>query len=95
LANQLIQEEKELYIDNPNNDIWLQGSVFTNDATKIILNLTAFCWATFRSTKGGIKLQTQFDLSTSIPEFIPVTPSSVQYVKKLDIIKIAANDFTS
>ena len=83
LAYQLIQEAKELYIDNPDNDIWLQGSVFAIDATTIDLSLTAFCWATFRSTKGGIKLHTQLDLSTSIPEFILVTPASVHDVKIL------------
>jgi hypothetical protein len=93
LACQLIQEAKDLYIDKPENDIGIQGSVFAIDATTIDLSLTAFWWATFRSTKGGIKLHTQLDLSTSIPGFILVTPSSVHDVKILDIIKIVANNF--
>jgi hypothetical protein len=93
LACQLIQEAKDLYIDKPENDIGIQGSVFAIDATTIDLSLTAFWWATFRSTKGGIKLHTQLDLSTSIPEFILVTPASVHDVKILDIIKIVANNF--
>ena len=93
LACQLIQESKDLYIDKPENDIGIQGSVFAIDATTIDLSLTAFWWATFRSTKGGIKLHTQLDLSTSIPGFILVTPSSVHDVKILDIIKIVANNF--
>ncbi len=93
LACQLIQEAKELYIDKPEKDIGIQGSVFAIDATTIDLSLTAFWWATFRSTKGGIKIHTQLDLSTSIPEFILVTPASVHDVKILDIIKIVANNF--
>lgn len=43
LACQLIQEAKELYIDKPENDIGIQGSVFAIDATTIDLSLTAFC----------------------------------------------------
>jgi hypothetical protein len=93
LACQLIHEAKQLYIDKSENDIWLQGNVFAIDATTIDLSLTAFWWATFRSTKGGIKLHTQLDLSTSIPEFILITPASVHDVKILDIIKIVANNF--
>ena len=93
LASQLIHEAKQLYFDKSENDIWLQGSVFAIDATTIDLSLTAFWWATFRSTKGGIKLHTQLDLSTSIPEFILITTASVHDVKILDIIKIVANNF--
>ena len=93
LACQLIHEAKQLYIDKSENDIWLQGNVFAIDATTIDLSLTAFWWATFRSTKGGIKLHTQLDLSTSIPEFILITPATVHDVKILDIIKIVANNF--
>ncbi len=74
MAGQLIQEAKELYVDEKDNDVWLHGSVFAIDATKIDLSLSAFWWATFRTTKGGIKLHTQLDLSTAIPEFILVTP---------------------
>ena len=33
LAGQLIQEAKELYVDEMDNDVWLLGSVFAIDAT--------------------------------------------------------------
>jgi len=81
LSCQLIHEAKQLYIDKSENDIWLQGSVFAIDATTIDLSLTAFWWATFRSTKGGIKLHTQLNMSTSIPKFILITLESVHDVK--------------
>ena len=93
LAGQLIQEAKELYVDEKDNDVWLHGSVFAIDATTIDLSLSAFWWATFRTTKGGIKLHTQLDLSTAIPEFILVTPASVHDVRILDLIRFEANNF--
>jgi hypothetical protein len=67
--------------------------VFVIDATTIDLCLSAFYWATFRSTKGGIKLHTQIDLKTSIPEFILITPASVHDVNVLDHITFEANSF--
>lgn len=93
LAGQLIQEAKELYVDEKDNDVWLHGSVFAIDATTIDLSLSAFWWATFRTKKGGIKLHTQLDLSTAIPEFILVTPASVHDVRILDLIRFEANNF--
>jgi transposase len=93
LAVQLIREAKDLYIDEKDNDVWQHGNVFAIDATTIDLSLSAFWWATFRTTKSGIKLHTQLDLSTAIPEFILVTPASVQDVKILDLIRYEANSF--
>lgn len=93
LAVQLIREAKDLYIDENDNDILPEGNAFAIDATTIDLSLTAFWWATFRTTKSGIKLHTQLDLSTAIPEFILVTPASVHDVKILDLIRYEANSF--
>ena len=58
----LIKETKQLYFDDDDLEVTLKGNVFTIDATTIDLCLSAFYWATFRSTKGGIKLHTQLDL---------------------------------
>jgi hypothetical protein len=93
LAVQLIREAKDLYIDEKEKDVWLHGNVFAIDATTIDLSVTAFLWATFRTTKSGIKLHTQLDLSTAIPEFILVTPASVHDVNILDMIRFEANSF--
>jgi hypothetical protein len=93
LAVQLIREAKDLYIDEKEKDVWLHGNVFAIDATTIDLSVTPFLWATFRTTKSGIKLHTQLDLSTAIPEFILVTPASVHDVNILDMIRFEANSF--
>lgn len=93
LAMLLIREAKQLYILDNDLEVSLKGNVFAIDATIIDLCLSAFYWATFRTTKGGIKLHTQIDLKTSIPEFILFSTASVHDVNVLDIIHFEANSF--
>lgn len=66
----LIKQAKHLYLGDTELDVPLKNNVFAIDSTTIDLCLSTFYWATFRSTKSGIKLHTQLDLKTSIPEFI-------------------------
>jgi hypothetical protein len=93
LAMRLIQQAKQLYLGDNNLDVQLKNNVFAIDATTIDLCLSAFYWATFRSTKSGIKLHTQLDLKTSIPEFILFSNASVHDVNVLDVISFEANSF--
>lgn len=93
LAMLLIKEAKQLYIADTDLELQLKNNVFAIDATTIDLCLSAFCWAIFRSTKGGIKIHTQLDLKTSIPTFIHITPASVHEVNILDYITFEANSF--
>src|SRR5687768_9515415 len=93
LALLLIKEAKRLYALDDDLDVSLKGNVFAIDSTTIDLCLSAFYWATFRSTKAGIKLHTQIDLKTSIPDFILFTAASVHDVNVLDVIHFEANSF--
>jgi hypothetical protein len=93
LAMLLIKEAKSLYLNDDDLEVSLKGNVFAIDATTIDLCLTTFYWATFRSTKAGIKLHTQIDLKTSIPEFILFSNASVHDVNALDFISFEANSF--
>lgn len=93
LAMLLIKEAKGLYLFDTDLEVVLKNNVFAIDATTIDLCLSAFYWATFRSTKSGIKLHTQIDLKTSIPEFIHITRASVHDVNVLDHIAFEANSF--
>lgn len=93
LAMLLIKQAKQLYLDDSDLEIELENNVFAIDATTIDLCLSTFHWATFRSTKGGIKLHTQLDLKTSIPEFIYFSAASVHDVNALDFISFEANSF--
>jgi len=93
LSMSLIKEAKQLYLGDDDLEISLKGNVFAIDATTIDLCLSTFYWAAFRSTKGGIKLHTQIDLKTSIPEFILFSNASVHDVNVLDAIPFEANSF--
>jgi hypothetical protein len=93
LAMLLIKEAKQLYLFDDDLEVLFQGNVFGIDSTTIDLCLSTFYWATFRSTKGGIKLHTQIDLKTSIPEFILFSTASVHDVNVLDVIYFEPNSF--
>ena len=93
LAMLLIKQAKQLYLGNNDLEVQFKNNVFAIDATTIDLCLSAFYWATFRSTKGGIKLHTQLDLKTSIPEFILFSTASVHDVNVLYVISFEANSF--
>jgi hypothetical protein len=75
----ILYQGEELEID-------LKQSVYALDSTTIDLCLSLFPWATFRKTKGAIKLHTLLDLRTSIPTFIALTPASVHDVNLLDTV---------
>ena len=64
----------------------IDGNVYAFDSTIIDLCLSVFWWATFRKTKGGIKLHTLYDIKTSIPSFIHVSPASVHDMNALDLL---------
>lgn len=93
LAMLLIAQAKQLYLNDDELEISLKENVFAIDATTIDLCLSTFYWATFRSTKAGIKLHTQLDLKTSIPEFILFSNASVHDVNVLDVISFETNSF--
>ena len=93
LAMMLIKQAKQLYLGNNDLEVLLKNNVFAIDATTIDLCLSTFYWATFRSTNGGIKLHTQLDLKTSIPEFILFSTASFHDVNVLEVISFDANSF--
>ena len=89
----LIKQAKQLYLGDNNLDVELENNVFAIDSTTINLCLSTFYWATHRSTQGGIKLHTQLDLKTAIPEFIHFSSASVNDMNALDFIYYEANSF--
>lgn len=93
LAKLLIKEAKKLYGNDSNLEIDLKNNVFAIDATTIDMCLSIFWWAKFRTTKGGIKLHTQLDLKTTIPEFVHITPAAVHEVNVLDIVAYQPDSF--
>ena len=64
----------------------IDGNIYAFDSTTIDLCLSVFWWAKFRTTKGGVKLHTLYDVKTSIPTYIHVSTASVHDVNALDLL---------
>jgi len=64
----------------------IKGQVYAFDSSTIDLCLSIFWWAKFRKNKGGIKLNTLFDVNTQIPAFIHISPASVHDVNAMDYL---------
>lgn len=88
----LIAEAKTLYVDDQ-GELELSNQVFAVDATVIDLCLSVFSWAKFRTTKAAIKLHTQLNVKTAIPEFIHITTGKIHEVNVLDIISFQRDSF--
>ena len=93
IAMILIEEAKSLYLNESDLEVDLKNNVFAIDATVIDVCLSAFSWAKFRKTKGGVKVHVQLDLKTAIPEFIQITSASVHEVNILDNIIFQPDSF--
>ena len=55
----------------------LEGNVYAFDSTTIDLCLSVFEWARFRTTNGGVKVHTMYDVETRVPAFVHITPAAV------------------
>jgi transposase len=67
-------------------DLPINGNVYAFDSSTVSLCLNVFWWATYKRQKGGIKLHTLYDVRTQIPNFVVVTPASVNDVNGMDYI---------
>lgn len=88
----LIAEAKQLYVGDQ-GEVELSNEVFAIDATVIDMCLSVFSWAKFRTTKAAIKLHTQLNVKTGIPEFIHITTGKVHEVNVLDIMSYQRDGF--
>ena len=64
----------------------IKENVYAFDSTTIDLCLDVFWWASFRTTKGAIKLHTLYDIKTSIPAFVHITEGNVHDLNTLDVL---------
>ena len=71
----------------------LEGNVYAFDSTTIDLCLSVFEWAKFRTTKGGVKVHTMYDVETHVPAFVHITPAAVHDVKAMDVIPYEPGSF--
>lgn len=63
----------------------LNGNAYAFDSTIVDLSLSTFEWALFGKRKGGVKVNTLYDLETQIPTFFHITPAEVHdtYCRRL------------
>ena len=71
----------------------LDGNVYAFDSTTIDLCLNVFGWAKFRTTKGGVRVHTMYDVETQVPAFVHITPAAVHDVKAMDVIPYEPGSF--
>ena len=64
----------------------LEHTIYALDSTTLDLSLTMFPWATFSSTKSGIKVHTQIDLRGPILVCVFVSPARMHNFKWFDML---------
>ena len=82
----LIAEARTICTPNEDFDLKIEGNVYAVDFTTVDLCLSVFWWAKFRKNRAAVKIYTQFDVKTDIPNFIYITDGSVHDVNFMDII---------
>ena len=91
-AYHLINEARKVCV-NEDVEFSFTNTVYAFDSTIIDLCLSAFGWATFRYSRGAVKLHTQYDVRTSIPVFVMITAGSVNDMNAMDAIKYETGSF--
>jgi hypothetical protein len=91
-AQILIAQARPLYAGE-DFGVDLKGAAYALDATVIDLCLALFPWASFRKTKGAVKMHTLLDLRGNIPSFISITTGKVHDVNVLDELPLEAGAF--
>lgn len=79
-AKSLMQRARRQYAQTP-LAIDVDNAVYALDASVVDLTLSLFPWATFRKTKGAIKLHALLDLRGNIPAFLTITDGKVHDVR--------------
>ena len=74
-------------------EIKVEGNVYAFDSSTVSLCLNVFWWATYKRQKGAIKLHTLYDVRTQIPDFVIVTPASVNDVNGMDFINYQPGNY--
>ena len=82
-AHHLIGQARSLYAGT-GHGLELDNTVYALDSSTIDLCLSLFPWASFRKTKGAVKLHTLLDLRGAIPAFVHVSKGKVHDVNILD-----------
>ena len=69
----LVQKVTSEKNGNHSKKFKFKNPLYAIDSTTISLCIALFCWASFRSTKAGIKAHTMYDIKNGIPSFMSIT----------------------
>ena len=70
----------------------LRKNFYAIDATEISLNIHDFPWALFRSTIGGIKMHTKYDINGSVPDYLFMTNTKEHENHTLSEMQLSKGD---
>lgn len=93
LAQLLIKQTRQLYLNDNDFRVELNGAVYALDSTVIELCLATFKWAYFELGKSAVKIHTQLDLRGNIPAFFLITEAKTHDINFLDILEFEAGAF--
>ena len=93
LTELLIRKARQLYTNDNNFSLKIDGSVYALDSTVIELCLSLFPWAYFELGKSAVKIHTQLDLRGNIPAFFVITEAKTHDINFLDILEFEADAF--
>jgi len=71
--NMLLAQLQETKNGTTDKRFKFKNPLYAIDSTTISLCLSLYDWASFRSTKAGIKIHTSYDIKNQIPDFMVVT----------------------
>jgi Transposase DDE domain/Domain of unknown function (DUF4372) len=66
----------------PKHKFKFKNQLYSLDATVVSLCLSLFSWASFRRTKGGVKLHTLLDHGGYLPAFVTISPAREHEIRK-------------
>ena len=78
---------------NAEFEVKTEGNIYAFDSSTVSLCLSVFWWATYKRSKGAIKLHTLLDVKTQIPCFMLVTPASTNDIKAMEYIPYEKGSF--
>ena len=92
LAYLLIENARKSYYKN-DFKIVIDGNVYAFGSSTIDLCLSVFWWAEFREHKASMKLHTLYDVKTSVPSFMLITPAKTHDVNAMDWLHYESGSF--
>jgi len=92
LAQVLIRRARRLYAAE-HFAVDLEHTVYAPDSSTILLCMSVFPWALYRSTDAAVKLHTLLDLRGSIPSFIHISDGKLHDAHVLDLLMPEAGAF--